>query len=269
MNPQISVLIYDECATTPRLDSPVSGEIELTYCTDPLSVIDLIMNDNVDVLLVSDKIEALSCVEFLDKLHAFDIISHCPIAVYSSISDKNYRTMLLDKGVLDVFEAPVSVEQLSLRIKMILRLAELHKKLQLVGHQHDNITTKTNFYSLQQPLPDKIHFPIFDYMLVKSAVELIKSDYIQHDTLDVLAAKLHTNARVLSNAFFTIYQCSVSAWIREEKLLVAKKLVLNGVGSITHIAHELGYADIAHFSRSFKNRFGCSPKKMYRKDYFF
>lgn len=153
MNPQISVLIYDECATTPRLDSPVSGEIELTYCTDPLSVIDLIMNDNVDVLLVSDKIEVLSCVEFLDKLHAFDIISHCPIAVYSSISDKNYRTMLLDKGVLDVFEAPVSVEQLSLRIKMILRLAELHKKLQLVGHQHDNITTKTNFYSLQQPLP--------------------------------------------------------------------------------------------------------------------
>ena len=266
MNSQISVLIYDECATTAPLVSQASDQIELNYCSDPLSVIDLVMNDNVDVLLVSDKIETLSCVEFLDKLHAFDIINHCPIAVYSSISDKNYRTMLLDKGVVDVFEAPISVEQLLFRIKIILRQAELHKKIQLVGYKHD---TQTNFYSLQQPLPDKRHFPVHDYMLVKSAVDMIKSDYIQYGTLDVLAAKLNTNERILSNAFFTIYQCSICAWIREEKLLVAKQLVLNGVGSITHIAHELCYADIAHFSRSFKHRFGCSPKKMYRKDYFF
>lgn len=266
MNSQISVLIYDEHPASAPFYSQTSNEIALTFCTDPLSVIDLVMNDNVDVLLVSDKIETLSCVEFLDKLHVFDIINRCPIAVCSAITDKNYHTMLLDKGVVDVFEAPISLEQLLFRIKMILSLAELNKKLQRVGHKRD---TKTSFFSLQQPLPDKRHFPIHDYMLVKSAVDMIKSDYSQYGTLDVLAAKLDTNERILSNAFFTIYQCSVCAWIREEKLLVAKQLVLNGVGSITHIAYELGYADIAHFSRSFKHRFGCSPKKMYRKDYFF
>ena len=265
MNLQISVLIYDECGITVPLVSQASDQIELTYCTDPLSVIDLVMNDNVDVLLVSDKIETLSCVEFLDKLHAFDIINHCTIAVCSAITDKNYRTMLLDKGVVDVFEAPISLKQLLFRIKIILRLAQLNKKLQRVDHKLD---TKTSFFSLKQPLPDKRHFPIHDYMLVKSAVDMIKSDYSQYGTLDVLAAKLDTNERILSNAFFTIYQCSVCAWIREEKLLVAKQLVLNGVGSITHIAYELGYADIAHFSRSFKHHFGCSPKKMYRKDKF-
>ena len=268
MNSQISVLIYDECATNPPLDSQVPDEIELTYCNDPLAVIDLMLSNKVDVLLVSDKIKALSCVEFLDKLDSFDIITHTSVAVYSTITDKNYRTMLLDKGVVDVFETPVNAEQLTFRIKMILRLAELHQKLQLVGHKHERISGNTNYFCLQQPLPDKKLFPAFDYTLVQSAIELIKSDYTQNDTLDVLAEKLHTNERVLSNAFFAIYQCSISAWVREEKLLVAKKLVLNGIGSITHIAHELGYADIAHFSRSFKNRFGCSPKKMYRKDYF-
>ena len=38
----------------------------------------------------------------------------------------------------------------------------------------------------------------------------------------------------------------------------------------THLAKRFPrLPDIAHLSRSFKNRFGCSPKKMYRKDYFF
>lgn len=87
MNSQISVLIYDECASNPLLDSQVSDEIALTYYSDPLAVIDLLMSDKVDVLLVSDKIKALSCVEFLDKLDSFNIISHTPVEEYSTITD--------------------------------------------------------------------------------------------------------------------------------------------------------------------------------------
>lgn len=268
MNSQITVLLYDE-NYIPWLDEPnTSKSIQLHHCMDPLKVFDLVINKQVDVLLVSDKIKSISCVEFIDKLQSFDIFKDILVAICSDITDKNYRMMLLDKGVLDVFETPSNVEHVASRVSIMMKLAKLHKNLLSLAKKDSNLQENVNLYGIQQPLPDKKLFPSFDYMLVKSAVELIKSDYTEQDALDILAGKLHTNERTLTNAFFTIYQCSIPAWIREEKLLVAKKLILNGCGNITQIAHELGYADIAHLSRSFKNRFGCSPKKMYRKDYF-
>lgn len=269
MNSSITVLVYDE-STEKWLDtSKISETVTIRYCSNPITVFDLVSTKQIDILIISDKIQLLSCVEFLDKLQSFDIFKDIPVAIYSDIMDKNYRTLLLDKGVLDVFQRPISVEQIIFRVSMLVKLDTLHKKLQKDHQQYGRMEVKAIFYPTQQPLPDKKLFPVFDYSLVKSAVELIKSDYAQYDALDSLVEKLHTNERILTNAFFNIYQCSIAAWVREEKLLVARKLVLNGVGNITQIAHELGYADIAHFSRSFKNRFGCSPKKIYRKDNLF
>ena len=78
--------------------------------------------------------------------------------------------MLLDKGVMGVFETPLNVEQFTLRVKMVLRLAELHQKLQLVDHKHERNVGNTNYFCLHQPLPDKKLFPAFDYTLVQSAI---------------------------------------------------------------------------------------------------
>lgn len=275
MNSPIKVVVYDENTEVLLADSALANEMTVTYCIDPLTVFDLVVNSKVDVLLVNDKVQILSCVEFIDKLQSFNISNDIAVAIFSDITDRNYRAMLLDKGVLDVFEIPSNTEQLSFRVRMLLKLAELRQKVQIIGQQSRNaeqsksIENSANFYGLQQPFPEQQLFPAFEYNLVRAAVELIKSDYAQLNSLDALAQKLSTNERSLTSAFFGVYQCSISAWVREEKLLVARKLVLNGVGNITQIAHELGYADIAHFSRSYKNRFGCSPKKMYRKDNLF
>lgn len=272
MNSPIKVVVYDENTEVLLADSLLANEMRVTYCIEPLTVFDLVMNNKIDVLLVSDKVQILSCVEFIDKLGSFDIFNDIAVAICTDITDRNYRAMLLDKGVLDVFEIPSNTEQVSFRVRMLLKLAELRQKVQIIGQQprnaeqSKNLENSANFYGLQQPFPDQQLFPAFEYNLVRAAVELIKSDYAQLNSLNALAQKLSTNELSLTSAFFGVYQCSISAWVREEKSLVARKLVLNGVGNITQIAHELGYADIAHFSRSFKNRFGCSPKKMYRKE---
>jgi AraC-like DNA-binding protein len=52
--------------------------------------------------------------------------------------------------------------------------------------------------------------------------------------------------------------------LREERLLVGRELLLSGLFSVTEIAGMLAYADIAHFSRAFKHRFGCSPKNFFK-----
>ena len=45
----------------------------------------------------------------------------------------------------------------------------------------------------------------------------------------------------------------------DEKIRVAKDLLVNTVWTMSDIARELGYCDTAHFGKSFKQSSGVSP----------
>lgn len=94
MNSPIKVVVYDENTEVLLADSLLANEMRVTYCIEPLTVFDLVMNNKIDVLLVSDKVQILSCVEFIDKLGSFDIFNDIAVAICTDITDRNYRAML-------------------------------------------------------------------------------------------------------------------------------------------------------------------------------
>ena len=106
-----------------------------------------------------------------------------------------------------------------------------------------------------------------DIELVRETIKLIKNDLSINFNMNYFIQELNTTELKLSNAFLKYYKCTVFAWIREEKLLMSRKLIMNGFGNITEICYLLGYSDLAHFSRAFKCRFGCSPKKMHNRNF--
>lgn len=59
--------------------------------------------------------------------------------------------------------------------------------------------------------------------------------------------------------FQTIYNMSPHQWIRERRLDRAKELLMNTPMSVTDICFMTGFENVAHFSRAFKERYGCSP----------
>lgn len=73
------------------------------------------------------------------------------------------------------------------------------------------------------------------------------------------ASALHLSLSYLNEAVKEATGFTVSYWIQHEILLEAKRLLYYGGGSVKEIAHELGYADHAYFSRMFKKVVGRSP----------
>jgi AraC-like DNA-binding protein len=92
-------------------------------------------------------------------------------------------------------------------------------------------------------------------------IDYILANLDQPLTLSDLEARSHYSRRSLQYAFQEQLQCSPKQWIREQRLMVAmRKFQCDGQRpSVQEVAQACGYANLSHFSRDFKARFGINP----------
>jgi AraC-like DNA-binding protein len=70
------------------------------------------------------------------------------------------------------------------------------------------------------------------------------------------------NEYKLKRGFRELFGTTVFAYLSEQRLALAKRMLLDTDKTAAEIAFELGYATPQHFSAAFKKRFGVSPKSM-------
>ena len=78
-------------------------------------------------------------------------------------------------------------------------------------------------------------------------------------SLSDLAAHIHLSREYTATLFKKEMGMSVTAFIMEKKLLLARDLIRDHEHSLKHIARSLGYENYGYFSRLYKKRFGVSP----------
>jgi AraC-like DNA-binding protein len=92
-------------------------------------------------------------------------------------------------------------------------------------------------------------------------IDYILANLDQPLTLSDLEARSHYSRRSLQYAFQERLHCSPKQWIREQRLTVAmRKFQCDGQRpTVQDVAQACGYANLSHFSRDFKTRFGINP----------
>jgi AraC-like DNA-binding protein len=236
-------------------------------CTSSIAkIVELIRLQRVDFIVVSDNFVDIDLVAFQQKLSTMTVTSDIPLFLYTKNLDPFYKKNMISGGYVDVLHAPMELETIyfNLAISSKVRRASV---VCISSRVQQKQKLYAEHFGLQQKLPRATSVPSRHYNIVMSVIEIIKSKPAGSPTMVNLEATLCISAAQINSAFMICYHCSMFAWIREEKLLVAKSLVINGFGSINEIANRLGYADSPHFSRTFKARFGCSPKRMQLQDF--
>ena len=97
---------------------------------------------------------------------------------------------------------------------------------------------------------------------VERACNLISSHYATIDVQDI-AAQLHLNRSYLSRIFRENTGLSIQAYLNNTRLQAARSLILQKY-TVAQAGSMVGYADIASFSRAFKNYYKTSPKQYLR-----
>jgi AraC family transcriptional regulator of arabinose operon len=95
--------------------------------------------------------------------------------------------------------------------------------------------------------------------LVARAVAYLQQDLAHPASITALAAQCGVSARWLRQAFARVLATSPKRYATDLRLRRAAQALSMGLGNVSQLADQFGYASPFHFSRAFKAYFGCSP----------
>lgn len=97
------------------------------------------------------------------------------------------------------------------------------------------------------------------------AKRLIGKDLQNPPRLQELAQAVGLSHAKLNQCFREMFGTTTFGYLRELRLNRAKTLLDNGTMNVTEVANEVGYTNLSHFAKSFKDHHGTSPRAYMRK----
>lgn len=99
----------------------------------------------------------------------------------------------------------------------------------------------------------------------RKAIAIIEAEYDQDLSLGSIARRLGISKSHLSATFKADMGCSFSDYLFEYRMKIAKALLEENRYKIYEIGEKVGYPDVAHFSKRFKQFYSVSPRDMQKR----
>lgn len=103
-------------------------------------------------------------------------------------------------------------------------------------------------------VPLTISKPIYD------ALTFLEQHCLEPISLQDIAAAVNRTPSHLANAIRKETGLTVGEWLREHRMVEARRRLLGTDASVENIAGAVGYADVTHFIRIFRRTHGMTPK---------
>lgn len=160
--------------------------------------------------------------------------------IKTTVSSMNECLVAFANSLKPYFFDSAEVHQGQLRLKMMEMLYDV------------SICSRNMFYQILQ-----LHQP------VRSDVRnVVENNYASPISLEELAYLSGRSLSSFKRDFQQIYNTSPALWIREKRLNKAKELLQSTPMSVSEICYSLGFENVSHFSRIFKEHFGQAPTAM-------
>jgi AraC-like DNA-binding protein len=156
-------------------------------------------------------------------------------------------------GAQDYISCPLIISEVKLRIIQALHHHEINSSTSsLLEQGHSDESTG---HALRHNAAA---------LLAEATVAYLNSQLANEVNLKDLTKTMGVNRNKLTVAFKVCFGMPIFQWLREQRMLIAAKLLTTTTNSILQIAGQVGYPDSNYFSTVFKRAFGVSPQQ-YRK----
>ena len=242
--PQL-LLIEDNPDVVTYLKSCLSDIYQLDVAYNGLIGIEKAI-ENIPDLIISDvMMPEKNGYEVCDTLKNDERTSHIPIILLTAKADAASKIAGLRRGADAYLSKPFDREEL------LVRLAKLVERQQRM----------VAYFSARSPIPEvkKEDVQVEDEFIQK-VQHLIEQHYKDEDFgLPQLCQKIRMSRSQLYRKWKALTGASPSDFIRSYRLNKARGLLETSGLNVSEVAWEVGYKDVAHFSRSYQDAFGFPP----------
>lgn len=196
-------------------------------------------------LIISDMImPRMNGNQLVEKLKIDTLTNHIPVIMLTAMTAQELKIKALTKGVEVYLTKPFDSNELLLQAQNLVELKENILKIDRLNKEVDEL--KDPFVEQLEAILE-VHYENSEF----GVPELIdQSNYSQMQLYRKLKSAL---------------QITPSQFIKEYRLKIGEELLRTSLKSVSEIAYEVGFSSLNYFSRSFAEKFECSPREYREK----
>ncbi|MFZ5967746.1 MAG: AraC family transcriptional regulator [Bacillota bacterium] len=227
-------------------------------------------HEELSIGLVEQGSSLLSCKEEDFKVDAACIVMIAPHVIHQcnpvTLEDWQFKMIYLSKDWLEpMFDlhriySAITVKRLDYKnLKRIQNLFELlQSNISGIEKETRLLLDLSHFFHLEDSMTAKIHLDSNHIKVMKQVRNYIHDHFLQPISLDDLAQISGLSKYYVLKLFKQAYNATPHAYQTLLRLNHAKKQLKSGE-TLTAVAHEVGFYDQSHFTKSFKQYFGVTP----------
>lgn len=152
-------------------------------------------------------------------------------------------------------------------LKGLFKSLEVYLEANIVpDHSVMILKTREALHGLLQAKPELIH-TFIDFSRPEKAdlLRFMENNFTQKLSLEHFARLTGRSLATFNRDFRKVFNCPPYQWIKQQRLLLAKRLLTFTPKIPSAVYLEVGFEDLAHFSRSFKKQFGINPSEVQKE----
>jgi len=241
----ILLVVEDSPDLVEYLSAILGNEYHLEIASNGREGLQKAMEYIPDIILSDVMMPEMDGIAMLEKLKTDQRTSHIPVVMLTAKADIASKLIGLERGADDYLAKPFNEDELHIRLK---KLIELRKVLR-------------QRYASMETLPktDDKAIKIEDAFMLK--IRSIMEAHLDNDQFGIqqLCKEIGMSRAQLYRKFKSLTDKTVNDYLINFRLFKAKEMLLNSDLNVSEVAYEVGFKNLSHFSRAFREAFGLNP----------
>ncbi|WP_418697978.1 hybrid sensor histidine kinase/response regulator transcription factor [Bacteroides sp.] len=248
------LIVEDEKEIQSYLKQQLSGLYKVTVCNNGKEAFKAILAGMPDLVLSDIMMPEMDGITLCRKIKQNASINHIPVILLTAKGKPEDYAEGMDTGADAYLVKPFNIEILKKTVGNLINNRKLLKN-------------KFSGMQQQEEKQEVLNIKPTDEILLEKVMKVI-NDNLSEPTLDVemLARSVGLSRVHLYRKLKELTNLSTRDFIRNIRIQQAAKLLQNNKKmNISDIAYSVGFSNLSHFSNSFKEQFGMSPKEYMQK----
>ncbi len=237
------LIVEDNSDVRKYIISHLEGDYRIQEAVDGEDGLEQALNHIPDLIISDVMMPKMDGFELCNKLKTDEKTSHIPIIMLTAKATSQDKIEGYETGADDYIMKPFDAKELKARIK---NLIEIRRKL------HEKFSSDD--YSIPKELNS------IDEQFMKRVLNVINEHISEEEfSIEILGKESAMSRPQMYKKIKALTGKSPSLFLRSVRLVKAKKMIKEGVGTISEIAYSVGYSSPAYFTKCFSDEFGYSP----------